>query len=102
VSYQDAVARRVAEGETDLGSGVTMAWLTSGGERIGLIETHEGTDGKECPGGLVHFDVEHNAHIPEGHRWTVESWEPLTISPSLLCNICQHHGFIRHGRWVVA
>lgn len=33
--------------------------------------------------------------------WTVESWDPLTVSPSLLCH-CGDHGFIREGKWVVA
>lgn len=32
--------------------------------------------------------------------WQVESWEPLTLSPSLLCRSCGLHGFIREGRWV--
>lgn len=31
--------------------------------------------------------------------WQIESWEPLTLSPSLLCH-CGDHGFIRGGRWV--
>jgi len=34
--------------------------------------------------------------------WQVESWEPLTISPSVLCLICGDHGFIRNGSWVPA
>lgn len=33
-------------------------------------------------------------------RWQVESWEPLTISPSVENTICGCHGFIREGRWV--
>jgi hypothetical protein len=33
--------------------------------------------------------------------WQVESWEPLTLSPSILCH-CGDHGFIRDGRWVPA
>lgn len=32
--------------------------------------------------------------------WTLESWEPLTVSPSLLCLDCQAHGFIRDGKWI--
>jgi hypothetical protein len=31
--------------------------------------------------------------------WQLECLEPLTISPSLLCTACQHHGHIRGGRW---
>jgi uncharacterized protein DUF6527 len=33
------------------------------------------------------------------HSWAVESADPLTISPSLLCTACRVHGFIRGGKW---
>lgn len=36
----------------------------------------------------------------EGHH-TLESVDPLTISPSLLCVGCIH-GFVRGGKWVPA
>lgn len=51
--------------------------------------------------GAVTFDCP--AARTGGHRatWTVESWEPLTISPSVLCS-CGDHGFIRQGQWVPA
>jgi hypothetical protein len=35
--------------------------------------------------------------IFNGPWWTVESWEPLTISPSIQTGCC--HGFIRNGKW---
>lgn len=31
--------------------------------------------------------------------WTLVSWEPLTIAPSILCGQCGDHGYIRNGRW---
>jgi hypothetical protein len=34
--------------------------------------------------------------------WDLVQLEPLTISPSLLCHACGHHGFIREGKWVPA
>jgi hypothetical protein len=46
--------------------------------------------------------------------WQVQSFDPLTVSPSLLCKApvyndegtvigeCNDHGFIREGRWVRA
>jgi hypothetical protein len=37
-----------------------------------------------------------------GAIWTLESLEPLTIAPSLLCMTCGAHGFIRDGKWVPA
>lgn len=39
--------------------------------------------------------------IAEVH-WRLHSEEPLTLSPSLLCPFCGHHGFIRDGLWVSA
>jgi hypothetical protein len=37
---------------------------------------------------------------PDG--WTVEQAQPLTLSPSILCRVCNLHGFIRDGKWVPA
>lgn len=34
--------------------------------------------------------------------WNMERWEPLTVSPSLLCLACRAHGFIRDGKWIEA
>ncbi len=33
--------------------------------------------------------------------WQLESIDPLTLSPSILCN-CGHHGFIKQGKWIQA
>ena len=38
---------------------------------------------------------------PGVHPYDTVEWEPLTISPSVLCQ-CGDHGFIRNGKWVVA
>jgi hypothetical protein len=35
-------------------------------------------------------------------HWRLECASPLTLSPSLLCPICHHHGFVRDGKWVPA
>ena len=35
-------------------------------------------------------------------EWSLDSAEPLTLSPSVLCGTCGDHGFIRGGRWVSA
>lgn len=57
---------------------------------------------REC-GGFVTFDGEAQRAVhPNVPKWTVESMEPLTLSPSLLCTVCGDHGFIRGGRWVAA
>lgn len=39
--------------------------------------------------------------FPERALWQVSCWEPLTMSPSILCH-CGDHGFIQGGRWVPA
>lgn len=70
-------------------------------ERVGAIVSHRRPDGSLCEGGIL-FDSEVTRRLFDGRpRWTVESWEPLTLSPSLLCH-CGDHGFIREGRWVPA
>jgi hypothetical protein len=43
---------------------------------------------------------------PENERagrpiWTLQSLDPLDLSPSFLCH-CGFHGFIRQGKWVQA
>jgi hypothetical protein len=51
-----------------------------------------------CLGSIV-FDGQMPA---DGHAaWQVQSWEPLTVAPSLACH-CGDHGFIQNGRWVRA
>jgi hypothetical protein len=35
-----------------------------------------------------------------GHR--IESTDPLTVAPSILCPDCGLHGFIHDGRWIEA
>lgn len=47
----------------------------------------------------ISFDVPENDHVPADAKWQVETFDPVTISPSLLCRGCGHHGFIRNGRW---
>ncbi len=36
-----------------------------------------------------------------GPVWTLESMEPLTLSPSIRCG-CGHHGWIKSGKWIGA
>jgi hypothetical protein len=71
-------------------------------ERWGASVPHLKADGTLCQG-FVTFDgpVQRAVH-PGAAKWTVESMDPLTLSPSLLCNACKDHGFIRQGKWVRA
>lgn len=66
---------------------------------IGLIESHKAPDGSWC-GGWVGFTNVEGADEQAKHQ--LESIEPLTVSPSLLCRRCGNHGFIRESRWVPA
>ncbi len=69
-------------------------------ERYGAHVHHQKPGGGDCVGFIVFAGLP-----PEiatgGPAWDVESWEPLTLSPSLLCS-CGDHGFVRAGRWVPA
>ena len=72
----------------------------------GGILNHRLDDGGTC-GGFVSFVHPLNpSDLELTHAlWTVESLDPLTISPSCLCKgVCHpaEHGFIRNGLWVPA
>jgi hypothetical protein len=86
-------------------------------EWLGLILEHRRPDdGTRCRSSIV-FDLpEASSLLPSVHRWQVEQWDPLTLSPSVLCRArvhtgdpargygpeCGWHGFIRNGLWVAA
>lgn len=88
----------------DLGHGVVIEFTSwADHDRVGFIETHDRPDGAgRCSGGVL-FDLPGVAEaFPDRPLWTVEGWEPLTLSPSLLCRACGNHGFVQAGRWVPA
>jgi hypothetical protein len=67
-------------------------------ERIGAIIAHHHPDGTLCEGSIM-FDGEVTRRLFPGRPlWAVESWEPLTLSPSVAAP-CGDHGFVRVGRW---
>ncbi len=75
-------------------------------ERCGAAVPHLKPDGTQCEG-FIHIDTPDVRKVfPGSSYWTVESWEPLTVSPSLLCDPakggCGDHGVIKQGRWVTA
>lgn len=79
-------------------------------ERCGALIEHPTPESPSVPcacGGFVHFDVPGVAEVFSGRpRWTVVSWEPLTLTPSILCVVekggCGDHGYITDGKWVPA
>lgn len=90
------------ERRLDIGGDHSLVLVTptDATEPTGVEVYHLTPDGKPCVG-WINFDVAHNEHLPTERKWQVESWEPLTLSPSLLCG-CGDHGFVREGRWVKA
>lgn len=71
-------------------------------ERFAAIVEHPRLDdGKPCAS-AIHFDTPIAREVDRGPFWQVQSWDPLTVAPSLLCMRCGDHGFIREGRWVRA
>lgn len=71
-------------------------------DKWGLTIYHTTPSGQPCAGFVtLDGDVQRQVEPNRTNRWTVESWEPLTLSPSVLCS-CGDHGFIRNGVWVPA
>ena len=72
-------------------------------DRYCALHTHPRPDGAPCGTNGLTFDGPVQRELdPARPRWQVVSWEPLTLSPSVLCTACQAHGWIRDGRWVPA
>lgn len=75
-------------------------------EKYGAVVGHLTKDG-EPHTGFVTFEGPTVLAIRERNggkgspMWQVESWDLLTLSPSLLCS-CGDHGFIQGGKWVRA
>lgn len=72
--------------------------------RFGMLIYHRKSNGEPCVS-AADFDGPVQRQVnPNRPGWTVESEDPLTLSPSLLCKSdgCGDHGFIRKGRWVRA
>jgi hypothetical protein len=64
---------------------------------------HTAPDGSPCvSAATLDGEVARAIRMPNEALWQVESMDPLTLSPSLLCGRCGDHGFIRGGRWVPA
>lgn len=73
-------------------------------EKAGCSIWHLSEKDENWHSGFVTFDVPETKKMELGkktNKWQVESWEPLTLSPSILCS-CGDHGFVREGKWVKA
>lgn len=102
--------RRMHDEGQDIGGGVHIRYFVVGSdlpdreEHGGLIISHLHDDGEVCQGS-VNFDTPRmREKFPNKPFWTVESEDPLTLSPSISQKggpdgaECLH-GFIRQGRW---
>jgi hypothetical protein len=99
-SHDAEVWDEIAAKSVDIGHDVVIRFYGRDGcEKAGLLLYHRHADGAVCGGGVT-FDVPGNA--PDRPRWTVESWEPLTLSPSIEDKDCSEHlhGHIVAGRWI--
>ncbi len=73
-----------------------------GVERHVAVVDHPAPDGSPRTSAAT-LDSDTARRLEPGRpMWVVERWEPLTLSPSLLCTACGDHGFVRGGRWVPA
>jgi hypothetical protein len=92
----------VTERQLDIGHDHVLTLITpEGGSRpVSADVAHLTPDGKPCTG-WIPFDVPAHERLSPERKWQVESWDPLTLSPSLACG-CGDHGFVREGRWVPA
>lgn len=97
--------------DVELGHGHRLRYSAFDGLRFGATIEHPRADGKYpkddgspglCWSG-VYFDTPEVRAVLAGQRtfWQVDSVEPLTLSPSILCLECRDHGWIRDGKWVV-
>jgi hypothetical protein len=68
-------------------------------DRYGAVITHPTPDGRPCSGQLTFDSLQARVADPTREKWTVEEWDPLTLSPSVLCGTCGDHGWVGAGRW---
>ena len=79
----------------DLGHDTWFTKKIRDGVWVGIHEWHREPNG-EYSAGFIPF-TGRNPDQPV--TWDIVSEDPLTLSPSLACGMCGHHGFVRGGRW---
>jgi hypothetical protein len=90
--------------DLDLGDGHWLLWTEYEGDaHAGANVSHLTKSGERCNGFItIEGSTWHKAFDGKTDAWKMESLEPLTLSPSILCRACGDHGFIRGGKWVRA
>jgi hypothetical protein len=84
------------EGAIDLGHDTFMTKAYRDGKWVAIHEWHR--EGGFYGAGFIPFTGRGEWAV----SWEVVQEEPLTLSPSLACRHCSHHGWIRDGKWVPA
>lgn len=108
VDWPDCWGAAIGTDRLDLGAGVTARRILYGPHNIwiGLVEQHPRPDTGAACSGFILFGVpaadDYARHYLGGKdtRWEVQSWDPLSITPSVACRACPQHGYITGGRWV--
>jgi hypothetical protein len=90
------------EGAVSLGHDTFYTKVFRDGEWIGIHEWHR--ERGEYTAGFIAFTGRTRPEwwSPTSPTWEVLSETPLTLSPSLACGMCGHHGWIREDQWVPA
>ena len=101
VTFAEGLASSSTGGEWDMGHQHYGYLIIHEGEPRGVGVMHPTPDGMFC-GSSALWDVSMYAPGHEPPCWTLNSLEPVDISPSLLCRTCGDHGFVKQGRWVPA
>lgn len=85
----------------DIGHGVTAGeFRYEEGGQLHIAYQHECNANADDPFDRIAFSAVPVSEAGSARDWKLESLSPLTISPSLLCMSCQHHGFIKESKWV--
>ncbi|MGH2683013.1 MAG: hypothetical protein ACRDIX_07250 [Actinomycetota bacterium] len=86
--------------EKALGGGYIVTAIAGYGSEdvAAFVVRHPLPEGGGCEG-LVPIDPK---YARGKQPWVVESWDQLTISPSIVCTEHDVHGHIRNGLWVDA
>lgn len=70
-------------------------------ERYGLTIKHTNAGGFLCMGSVVFEGPVADEVSPDAPKWAVESWQPLSLSPSISCH-CGDQGYLKNGYWIPA
>lgn len=91
----------------DFGSGFRGRWVGWHPDREinpqyeGIPDLEKAVLMLKCPHGVGGVSVHPSTHdaIFKEAGWTVHSWDPLTLTPSISREECGCHGYIIDGKW---